>query len=125
MPVWGIAGEVVLHQARPDTPRVRDGKAIKYETVGGSRMVLDVHPQTRQYLGDPSVPLLITEGVRKADAALSHGLHTIALLGVWNWRGTNAAGGKTALPDWESVAPLCSLDARLCSLNSGVPQPDP
>ena len=24
--------------------------------------------------------------------------------GVWNWRGTNELGGKTALPDWESIA---------------------
>jgi hypothetical protein len=27
-----------------------------------------------------------------------------ALSGVWNWRGTNEAGGKVALPEWESVA---------------------
>jgi hypothetical protein len=26
-----------------------------------------------------------------------------ALLGVFNFRGTNEAGGKTALADWESV----------------------
>jgi hypothetical protein len=23
---------------------------------------------------------------------------------VWNWRGTNEHGGKTALPEWEYVA---------------------
>jgi hypothetical protein len=28
----------------------------------------------------------------------------VALLGVWNWRGTNERGGKAALSDWESVA---------------------
>ena len=28
----------------------------------------------------------------------------IALLGVWNWRGTNDKGGKTALADWEAIA---------------------
>jgi hypothetical protein len=28
----------------------------------------------------------------------------VALLGIWNWRGTNEQGGKTALPEWESVA---------------------
>jgi Domain of unknown function (DUF3854) len=28
----------------------------------------------------------------------------VALLGVWNWRGSNSEGGKTALAIWESVA---------------------
>src|SRR5262249_49382406 len=34
----------------------------------------------------------------------SQGLLCVALLGVWNWRGSNEAGGKTALPDWEAIA---------------------
>jgi hypothetical protein len=37
-------------------------------------MVLDVHPETRDKLGDPSVPLFVTEGIRKGDALVSHGL---------------------------------------------------
>jgi hypothetical protein len=48
--------------------------------------------------------LFITEGARKADAAAARGLCCIALLGVWNWRGTNAKGGTTVLADWERVA---------------------
>lgn len=31
-------------------------------------------------------------------------MYPVALLGVWNWRGTNEFGGKTALPEWESIA---------------------
>lgn len=104
IPVRGLNGDPVLYQVRPDNPRVCDGKPIKYETPRGARMTLDVPPHARASLGDPRVPLFITEGVRKADAGVSHGLCTIALLGVWNWRGTNDAGGKTALPEWESVA---------------------
>src|SRR5262249_59696414 len=61
-------------------------------------------PAARAQLGDPSLPLVITEGMRKADSAVSCGLCCIALLGVWNWRGRNDLGGKTALPDWESIA---------------------
>jgi hypothetical protein len=34
----------------------------------------------------------------------SRGLCALALLGVWNWRGTNADGGKTALAEWEDIA---------------------
>ena len=55
-------------------------------------------------LVDPSVDLWVTEGSRKADAAVSAGLCCIALTGVWNWRGTNDDGGKVALADWESIA---------------------
>src|SRR5204863_5893664 len=40
----------------------------------------------------------------KGDALVSRGECAVALLGVWNWRGTNSEGGKTALADFESVA---------------------
>jgi Domain of unknown function (DUF3854) len=104
IPLWNVHGEVAFHQARPDQPRLRDGKPVKYETPTGARMALDVHPAARRALGDPTQPLIVTEGIRKADAAFSHGIPAIALLGVWNWRGTNGDGGKAALPDWEQVA---------------------
>lgn len=104
MPVWGVSGEIVTYQLRPDMPRVIKGKPLKYETPHGSRMALDIPPAVRHQMGNPSVPLIITEGVRKVDAAVSHGACCVALLGVWNWRGTNEQGGKTALPDWESIA---------------------
>jgi hypothetical protein len=104
LPVWTVHGEIGTYQLRPDAPRQRQGKDLKYETPAGSTMVVDVPPSVRDRLGDPAVPLLITEGVRKADAAASRGLCCIALLGVWNWRGTNAAGGTTVLADFEAIA---------------------
>lgn len=67
-------------------------------------MVLDVPPFSRGMLADPSVPLFITEGVKKGDALVSQGLCAVALLGVWNWRGTNERGGKTVLPEWDYIA---------------------
>jgi len=104
IPIWSVAGQIATYQLRPDSPRIRDGKPVKYETLAGTRMVLDVPPMARRWLGDPKRPLFITEGARKADAAVSKDLCCIALLGVWNWRGRNADGGKVALPDWESIA---------------------
>ena len=80
------------------------GKPVKYETPGGSRMVMDVPPRIRPHLPDPKVPLWVTEGIRKADAAVSAGLCCVALLGVQNWKGTNTLGGKTALPEWADIA---------------------
>jgi hypothetical protein len=104
LPIHAPSGEISLYQFRPDEPRIKDGRPVKYETPSGSRMALDVHPFAREKLGDPSVPLFVTEGIKKGDALVSRGLCAIALIGVWNWRGTNEHGGKTALPEWEYVA---------------------
>lgn len=105
IPVHDTSGAVALWQYRPDSPRANgSGKPVKYETPGGSRMVLDVPPRIRGQLGDPKVPLWVTEGVKKADAAVSAGLCCVALLGVWNWKGTNTLGGRTALPEFHDIA---------------------
>lgn len=104
IPIWNVAGERATFQYRPDEPRERDGRPVKYETPTKARMVLDVPRRCHSWVGDPSRPLFITEGARKADAAAARGLCCLALLGVWGWRGTNGNGGKTALPDWEFVA---------------------
>jgi hypothetical protein len=105
LPVWSVTGDIGTYQIRPDQPRIgHDGKPIKYETPGKSRMVLDVHPFIREKVRDPKIPLFVTEGIRKADAAISVGLCCLALLGVWNFRGTNEFGGRTALADWEYIA---------------------
>jgi DNA-binding HxlR family transcriptional regulator len=105
VPLFSVTGEPAGFQCRPDEPRFsNDGKPIKYETPAGMGMVLDVHPLARPLLGRPDVPLIVTEGVRKADAALSVlGVPAVALMGVWNWRGRNDDGGMTALADWEYV----------------------
>ncbi|MEE9392630.1 MAG: DUF3854 domain-containing protein [Planctomycetota bacterium] len=104
IPIHGVHGSVVLHQIRPDSPREKDGKKLKYETPHNARMAVDVPPAARPDIDDPKIPLFITEGARKADAAVSKGLCCIGLLGVWNFRGTNSKQGKTVLADWESIA---------------------
>ena len=104
IPILTVHGDVGTHQLRPDQARICKGKVIKYETPKGSRMVLDCHPFARPDLGNPGIPLFVTEGAKKADALISRGCCALALLGVWNWRGTNSEGGKTALADWECVA---------------------
>ncbi len=105
IPIFSPTGEVKLYQSRPDAPRLDDkGKPVKYETPAGSRMALDVHPLAKGKLADPHMPLFVTEGIKKGDALVSHGLCAVGLIGVWNWRGTNEQGGKTALPEWEFIA---------------------
>lgn len=106
VPVHDTSGAVATWQYRPDQPRVikTTGKTVKYETPGGSRMVLDVPVRVRGRLGDPAVPLWVTEGARKADSAVSAGLCCVALLGVHNYRGMNELGGKTVLAGFGDIA---------------------
>lgn len=104
IPLHNVHGENAGYVYRPDSPRDRRGRPVKYETRAGQRMVLDVPPRVRPLLGDPGVPLWITEGPIKADAAVVAGLACVALLGVWNWRGSNIEGGSATLGDFEHIA---------------------
>jgi hypothetical protein len=108
-PIHNVHGETELVAMRPDQPRLVEGKLRKYELPYRCQMVVDVPPSARSMLSDPAVPLVITEGARKADAAVTAGLYAIDLAGVWTWRGKNEHGGLTALPCWEKIA----LNSRL------------
>jgi hypothetical protein len=110
-PPSGLNGRYVY---KPDYPRVIEGKklpngtrkqrVLKYEAQKDKHTFIDVPPLCKADIDDPSVPLWITEGQKKADALASHGFCAIALLGIWNWRGSNVKAGKVALPDWEQIA---------------------
>src|SRR3954452_8469816 len=104
-PIRGVVpGEALWFIHRPDQPRIKDGRPRKYEIPANRRLSLDVHPRARPHLGNPSLPLFITEGSKKADALLSTGAKAvIGVLGVWNWRGRNDDDGRVLLPDWEWV----------------------
>ena len=116
LPLHSTDGQTPLYVYRPDSPRVLEDKKqretngqykqkiIKYEMPKGERMRLDVPPRCRANIGDPTIPLWITEGQKKADALASVGLCAIALLGVWNFVGTNDRGGKVFLSDFLDIA---------------------
>lgn len=106
IPIRSVRGQVESWQLKPDQPRIgKNGKPIKYETAANCPQIIDCPPQTEKLLGNPRMPLVITEGAKKVDAAVSNGLTcTIGLQGVYGWRGTNGHGGKTALADWEHIA---------------------
>ncbi len=106
IPIHDVDGATAYYQLRPDVPRLTDdGKpGPKYECPAGQHMILDCHPRIRHQLGDPDIPLLVCESAPKADSCISAGYYAVAINGVWGWRGTNADGGKTALPDFESIA---------------------
>jgi hypothetical protein len=105
IPLLRKDGSTWGYQYRPDQPRLNGkGKPVKYETPYQQRNGIDVPPGVGPMLGDPSIPLLVTEGSKKADGAACAGLACIALPGVWSWKGTNGYGGKVAVADWNDIA---------------------
>lgn len=106
IPLRSVRGEIESYQLKPNKPRKgKNGKPIKYETAANAKQIIDVPAASLPYLGNPNGTLLITEGAKKADAGVSHGLKcVIGLQGVFGWRGKNEHGGSTALPDWEHIA---------------------
>jgi Protein of unknown function (DUF3987)/Domain of unknown function (DUF3854) len=72
---------------KPDRPRLDGrGRPAKYESRPKSRNRIHVPLSVRRELAGPQMPLVITEGQKKAEKAAQEGLCTIALAGVWNWR---------------------------------------
>jgi hypothetical protein len=126
IPIWGAwpTPEPVLFQHRPDNPRRNaKGRLRKFELPARAGMHFDVHPSQLSRVADPSLPLLVTEGVVKGDAAVSClDVCTISLAGVWNWRGSNDDDGKTALADWEFVA-LNDREVVVCFDSDVVTKP--
>jgi len=125
IPLHTTDGQVLEIVYRPDNPRVREDKrkgklkdgtwpctVIKYEFPKGQRTRLDCPPACRPALGNPAIPLWITEGQKKGDALASRGACAIALLGVWNWRGKNELGGNVVLADFDYIA-LNGRDVRI------------
>jgi hypothetical protein len=99
VPLYDMWGNISSYQYRPDNPR-RDaeGELVKYETREGYRQVLDANPILGERLRDPREPLIVTEGARKADAAISQGYVAVALSGVWCWH-----KNRVQLPEWEDI----------------------
>lgn len=116
IPIWttdGQNGSCVVKPYNPrcieqkNKPKEPDGsykqKIYKYETPENSGIRLDCPPRCRPGLGDPKIPLWITEGVKKGDALASAGLCAIDLGGVWGFKGKNINGGVTLLADWDLI----------------------
>lgn len=105
IPLWGVDGEKTGYTYRPDNPRMnRKDKPLKYENPKGSSLRLDCPPRCQIMLGDPSVDLYITEGVKKGDALASQGVSALVLSGVWGFKAKNQRSGVTLLVDWDHIA---------------------
>ena len=79
-----------------DNPRTdkRTGKACKYESPRGSSNFAFIPPSTRTALKDSSIPLVLTEGEKKAAKADQEGFACVGLTGVWSWHKKRAQGQR-------------------------------
>jgi putative DNA primase/helicase len=104
-----------LRRDKPEYEAASDGQLRreqnKYIAAPGSAILLYIPPGVApEWLADVSLPLIVTEGEKKAlalwemawhavgDAAGHPSFLPLAISGVWNWRGTI---GKTEGPDGE------------------------
>ncbi len=75
-PNLGLDGCVNQCYLKPDNPRMKNGKPVKYESPVGSPYRPYFPPEQlvpRKYYSDTSVPLLFVEGIKKALAAAQTG----------------------------------------------------
>jgi len=105
IPIWSADGQEAGYQYRPDNPRTDTrNRLVKYESPRGSANRIDCPPRCREDIGNPEIPLYITEGSKKADSLASHGACSVSLPGVWGFKGKNKSGGITFLSDWDYIA---------------------
>jgi hypothetical protein len=111
---------------KPDNPRKgKEGKPVKYEAPKGMPNLPYFPPGTLPALRDPSRPLVITEGEKKAAKADQEGFPSVGLTGVWSWqlrRERNPRGkprgkrrlipGLAALP-WQGRTAFVCFDSDL------------
>lgn len=100
IPLHTVDGEVGRYAHRPDAPRVdAKGKTHKYEFPRGKPHVLDVPPSARNRILESAEALWITEGSKKADAAVSAGLACLGIFGTYGW----VRKGKRPLEDFDRI----------------------
>jgi hypothetical protein len=83
-------------------PPVSDGQGhtIRYYQRAGTPPRLYSPAPARAALADPAVPLLITEGEKKALKANQEGLATVAVGGLWNWQASGRPIADLDRIDW-------------------------
>ena len=105
-PYFDVQGRLALTRLKPDKPPVsKEGKTAKYLTAkdAGNRLYM---PRTlpEGWHEDTNLPLIITEGEKKALKATQEGFPCIAVAGVWNFRTRNAKGQRVTLGDFDDIA---------------------
>lgn len=94
-PFVGETGPVGYARVKLDNPRRQRDGIVKYESPRGRGNEIYLPPQTIGALRDSSVPLVITEGEKKALAADQAGYRCLGLVGTYGWK---VSGQEMLLP---------------------------
>lgn len=96
LPVFNSTGEPQGYEYRADKPRLsgKSGKPVKFDRPYGQVPCLNVHPQMSNALrqGGPFTPLVIVEGVTRADALAERGVPSASIMGIYGWKGDTGSG---------------------------------
>ena len=102
LPYFNLDGSVNCFSRLKFVPEVlnANGKKIKYWQEKGSAPHLYLPPRVdwRRMAQDTAVPLIVTEGEKKAAAGCQAGLRVLGIGGAWNWTSTLDNGDKLTLP---------------------------
>lgn len=87
---------------KPDSPRIdKEGRSIKYETLVGTPARIYFPPNlNNEVFQNTAIPLVITEGEKKALKAVQEGIPTISIPGVWTFRIKDT---MQLIPDFEKI----------------------
>ena len=91
--------ETVFQRVKPDSSSFPGGKSPRYLSPKGQGNRLYIPPGAWKAVDDPSAPLIITEGEKKAAKAVQEGFPTVAVSGVWNFRDAE----HQFIPDLEEI----------------------
>ena len=104
IPLHPLLGGEAWQLRDADPQPGKDGKERKFLTPGGQTSCLITSPLIdKAEFQKERASIVIVEGVTRVDALARYGIPALGITGVWNWRGRNPVGGKTAIADWEEV----------------------
>lgn len=95
LPVFNSTGEEQGFEYRADEPRTgKSGKSVKFDRPFGQIPCINVNPLMTDAMrkGGPFTPLIIVEGVTRADALAERGVPSGAIMGIYGWKGDTGSG---------------------------------
>lgn len=109
LPNLGYDGAVNFTYLRPDVPRQKGDRVLKYETPVGQSPRPYFAPGAAALLADPRAPLVFTEGIKKALAVRQAGLAAVSAPGVSCWHDVAA---KRAGEGWRLHPEVAAIALR-------------
>lgn len=95
LPIFNTTGEEAGFEYRADSPRTgKSGKPVKFDRPFAQVPCINVNPMATEAFrqGGPFQPLIIVEGVTRADALAERGVAAGAIMGIYGWKGDTGSG---------------------------------